>query len=93
MNNQANHWKELIELLGKANNDKKLSEVLQFFLTADEREQLGSRLVLTKQLLAGELTQRQISETYNISIAKITRGSNELKRVEPEFREYLREFL
>ena len=41
---------------------------------------METRCLIIKALLEKKAPQRQIAEELNVSIAKITRGSNELKR-------------
>jgi TrpR family trp operon transcriptional repressor len=66
---------------------------LCFLFTAEERSSLETRCLIIKALLDQKRTQREISEDLNVSIAKITRGSNELKRISPKLREYLQDTL
>ena len=49
--------------------------------------------ILYLGLLKKQKTQREIAEDLNVSIAKITRGSNELKRTNKKFLNWLRERL
>ena len=66
----------------KENNTSSLENLFQFILTHDEREMIATRLALTESLLAKEKSQRQIAADLELSIALITRGSNELKRTD-----------
>lgn len=68
---------------------KELEKLLSLLLTFDEREQLASRVLIIQALLKGELTQREIAEKFNVSIAQITRGSNALKITDEEFKKLL----
>jgi TrpR family trp operon transcriptional repressor len=56
-----------------------LQALFDFFLTPEEKNAIALRATLTKALLQGKLTQREIAARFKISIAKITRGSNMLK--------------
>jgi len=47
------------------------------------------RVAITKALLKGDLSQREIAEKFHVSIAKISRGSNALKTIDPSFKEFL----
>ena len=93
MKNQHDDLADFIELCMTTRNKKTFSELLDFFLTPEERADLAARLLIVKELLKQEKTQRQISKDTNVSIAKITRGSNELKRIDPHLLVYLKEKL
>ena len=82
-------WQQFIELCDQVSDRKQLNELLIFILTPEEREQLSSRVILVKELLKQEKTQREIAAAHGISIAKITRGSNSLKQIKSTLRAYL----
>jgi len=42
---------------------------------------VNGRILIYKELLRAELSQREISKQHKISIATITRGSNNLKSI------------
>ena len=88
-----NGWHIFLELCSSAKNEKILSELLTLFFTPEEQESLKTRCLIVQALLKQNKPQRQISEELKVSIAKITRGSNELKRISPELLAYLREYL
>lgn len=91
MNDAKTGWKSFINLCARADSPKRLEELFTTFLTPEEQKQLPDRILLVKELLSGERTQREISADLHISIAKITRGSNLLKGLSPELVEYLKE--
>lgn len=82
-------WHALIALLHQAESSERIHEILQLLLTAEEREQLADRVLLINALLKKDKPQRQISQDLNVSIAKITRGSNQLKETNPLLKEYI----
>jgi len=86
-------WQDFIKLCYTAKDAKTLSELLEVFLTPEEKENIAMRYLIVKELLKKEKTQRQIAKDLNISIAKITRGSNELKRLSDKLRQYLYGFI
>ncbi len=51
------------------------------------------RYLIIKELLQKKKPQRQIAKDLNVSIAKITRGSNELKRMHPKLLQFLKKNL
>ena len=82
-------WRRFLQLCMKVNDEKLLSEFFELFLTPEERESIETRVLIVRALLEQKKPQRQISEDYNVSIAKITRGSNELKGISPKLKRYL----
>lgn len=86
-------WNEFAALIGKAHTDDMLSQIMNCMFTEEEKQQLGKRVLLTRALLKSEMPQRDISRKLNISISKITRGSNMLKSLEPKVHDYLNNIL
>jgi TrpR family trp operon transcriptional repressor len=80
MDNFQKGWDGFINLLLETKNKKTLASVLDLFLTHEEKCDLAMRFLIVAELLSEEKTQRQIAEDLKVSVAKITRGSNELKR-------------
>ncbi len=82
MDKQANKdegWWAFLELCRGLKTTEQLNEFFDFFLTIEEKEDISSRVLISRELLKGEKTQRQIAKDLQVSIAKITRGSNSLK--------------
>lgn len=90
MKKQLQHWSELIHICQQADKVGLLSPLLELLLTPEEQTQMSLRVALIKALLKNELTQRTIAEQLKISIAKITRGSNALKSIDPTLAEFLK---
>lgn len=82
-------WLAFLELCSKIKTPEAFNSFFALFLTFEERETMASRFFIIKALLEGELTQREIAEEYKVSIAQITRGSNALKIIDPEFKKFL----
>lgn len=82
-------WLSFVKLCASAKDAKALELLLELFLTAEEKDSLSTRYLIVKELLAGQKTQREIAKDLSVSIAKITRGSNELKRIAPKLRQHL----
>ncbi len=87
MNQQG--WHYFLELCMGAADKQILTELFSLLLTAEERSDMETRCLIIKALLDQEKTQRQMSDELRVSIAKITRGSNELKRISPQLKAYL----
>lgn len=77
-----NKWRKLCQAAQQ--DTATFDELCQLLMTHEERHQLGQRIEIIENLLAKKISQRNISEKLNVSIAKITRGSNELKRAKPK---------
>ncbi len=86
-------WQCFLKLCLSTQDEKMLSELLTLFLTPEEKNSIETRCLIVKALLDHKKTQRQISEDLNVSIAKITRGSNELKRIPLKLKQFLQEKL
>jgi TrpR family transcriptional regulator, trp operon repressor len=86
-------WSDFLELCSKIKSAEAFNSFFALFLTFEERETMASRYLIIKALLEGQLTQREIAETYRVSIAQITRGSNALKIIDPKFEKFLKRAL
>lgn len=84
MDKQQKGWQHFIELCHETKDEKVLSSLLDLFFTPEERNDVAMRYWIIMELLSGKKTQREIAKELNVSIAKITRGSNELKRINPQ---------
>ncbi len=95
MTNEDNKqdWQRFLSLLHQAFDEKVGEELLQLILTIDEKEVLGTRLRIIEELLAQEMTQREIKDELGVGIATITRGSNCLKLAKPEMKKWLEDKL
>lgn len=83
---------QIIELLRQAPDERIRLELLELLFTPTELEQLTARYQIILGLIQQQKTQRELSLHLNLSIAKITRGSNELKRCSAKLRNYLTQF-
>jgi TrpR family trp operon transcriptional repressor len=86
-------WKLLVKLLMQNTNAKQLEQILELLLTDDERHDLSARCQIISGLLQGKCSQRQLARELEVSIAKITRGSNAIKTLSPSIIELLQELL
>ncbi|AHG75736.1 Trp operon repressor [Mannheimia varigena USDA-ARS-USMARC-1296] len=82
-------WEQFLDLLRQAVSEDKLEPLFSMFLTADERGSLGLRLQIVQSLLKGDVSQREIQQNLNTSAATITRGSNMLKTLDPNFLQWV----
>ncbi|MCB1110405.1 MAG: trp operon repressor [Chlamydiia bacterium] len=82
-------WRKFIQVLTHVDDPKTLETLSKLFFTPEERESLAGRARIIQELIQGKRTQREIAKKYGISIAKITRGSNALKEISDEMKEYL----
>lgn len=88
-----NDWEAFLSLCLKAKDENELTLLLNFFLTIDEKENIIDRVSITKALLKADCPQREIAQKCQVSIAKITRGSNALKTISPALRQFLLMYL
>ena len=86
-------WQAFVELLQQAVEENKLEQFFSLFLTPDERGSFGLRTQIVANLLSNNLSQREIQQKLNTSAATITRGSNMLKTLEPDFLDWVSEKL
>ncbi len=87
----SKRYADFARLCAGAEQKGLLQEWFAFLFTPAELEAIFARLTLTEALLNPQLTQREMAKTLNISIAKITRGSNALKLISPELKAFLLE--
>ena len=72
-------WQQILDLVKHSSETDQHEILLTMLLTPDEREALVARVNILRELLKGELSQRQISQLLGVGVATITRGSSELK--------------
>ena len=78
-------WNAFLSTLQTAFEQGKAQDFLTLLLTPDERDAGGLRLQIVAQVLDKNLSQREIQQNLNTSAATITRGSNMLKTMDPDF--------
>ncbi len=83
------NWKAFLTLCLKAKSPDELASLFDCFFTMEEKEAITDRYAIVKALIDNKLTQRDMSEKLNVSIAKITRGSNALKAIDPKLTSFL----
>ncbi|MBY6188084.1 trp operon repressor [Marinobacter hydrocarbonoclasticus] len=72
-------WHSVLELVSQPRASEDTALLLGMLLSHDEREAIGGRLAVFRALLDGQQSQRQIAANLGVSIATITRASNNLK--------------
>ena len=77
-------WNAFLQMLKTAFEENKAQEFLTLLLTADERDAVGLRLQIVSQL---------IDKNLNTSAATITRGSNMIKTMDPDFMQWMKQHL
>jgi len=83
-------WRSFLELCSKIHTPEELGRFFDLFLTYEEKETLASRYLIIKSLIENQITQREISSQFHVSIAQITRGSNALKTIDPKLKKLLK---
>jgi TrpR family trp operon transcriptional repressor len=89
MSAEEDGWRRFLKLCLKAKGEGELDALLDTVLTPTERKEIAYRILILRELLKGEKTQREIAKELSVSIAYITRGSNALKRTEPALKRML----
>lgn len=82
-------WQKTISFFEQAFTDQRQFDLFKLLMTSDERDALITRVKIVKALLEGKVNQRQLKDELGIGIATITRGSNSLKEVSPDFKQWL----
>lgn len=82
-------WESIIQLCMSIEDKAMLEQFFDLLFTAEEKESINTRFLIIVALLKQEMSQREIAKTLGVSIAKITRGSNELKRVSGKLKKLL----
>lgn len=86
-------WRQLLHWCQHVENEKQLVALFDLILTPDEKKDIAMRCLIIRELLAKQHSQRDIAKNLNVSIAKITRGSNELKRMKASIIQYVESHL
>jgi len=86
-------WQTFVHLLDELGTDQDINRCMKLLLTHEEQYDMGKRILIIKHLLANDCTQRELAKKLNVSIAKITRGSNALKTIDPGLRSLLLKML
>ena len=77
-------WLKVVDLLQQQEDETALHRVLAVLLTPEEQDAIASRLSIMRALIEGSMSQREIAASQGVSIAKVTRCSNYLKRLSEE---------
>jgi TrpR family trp operon transcriptional repressor len=85
----AENFRELAQLLAKAQEGELIESFLRCLLTPAETTDIAARWALVKALEQG-MSQREIAKTLGLSLCKITRGSRELKKPNSAFERMLK---
>ena len=83
-------WRNFINLCMRLETEKQLANLFDLFLTNAEKEDIVTRYEIVAELLGGKITQREMAEKLQISIAKISRGSNAIKIADEDIKKIIR---
>ncbi len=86
-------WQKFLELFEKAESPEQRYRLLDILMTHDERSAMAGRVEIIESLLKGNESQRDMSARLGVSIATITRGSNNMKNLGDEDRDLLMKLL
>lgn len=93
MDKSKKGWGQFLYWCLQAEDEKTLDLLFDLLFTPEEKKDLATRCLIIQELLSQEHTQRDIAKDLKVSISKITRGSNELKRMKNELIRYVKENL
>ena len=74
------HREQLVHNLNQIQNKKNMRQFLEALFTADDWGELSKRFQILKRLSKGQ-THRKVSADLSASIATVSRGANELKKI------------
>ncbi|GIU22817.1 trp operon repressor [Shewanella schlegeliana] len=86
-------WDSVLEKILLQQDLQNLIVLFELLLTEEERSAVAGRLKVFQTLLQGEMSQRQIAQEYQISIATITRCSNYLKHMSLQQRDNIQRLI
>jgi TrpR family transcriptional regulator, trp operon repressor len=87
--NSHDGWRSFLTSAAALKTHEERQAFFELFLTIEERKDVADRYLIVRDLLKGEKTQRDMAETLHVSVAKITRGSNSLKTIGEDLRNFL----
>ncbi len=87
---QESNWEKFVEICFRVKDKELLLELFDLLFTHEEKDDFAKRCQIIHALIDGEMTQRQMAQELEVSIAKITRGSNALKQVDPKIIEFFK---
>lgn len=82
-------WRCFLGLCAELKTTEEMNDFFTLLLTIEERKDIADRYLIVQDLLKGNKTQREMAEDLQVSVAKITRGSNSLKIIDESFRNFL----
>ena len=82
-------WWCFLKLCTELKTAQEFNDLFDLFLTIQEKQDVGDRYLIVRDLLKGDRTQREMAGELQVSIAKITRGSNSLKMIGERLRNFL----
>lgn len=77
-------WNKFIENCLQMKTTEELHKFFELTLTVSEWEKIGARYLILAELISGNKTQREIAADLGVSIFNVTRGANQLKRIDEE---------
>lgn len=79
---------EIVDIFAKETDKKKVRKLFEELFTSKELTDISKRWYLMKELYLGK-PQRKIAKEMELSLCKITRGSQVLKKDDSQFRAIL----
>jgi TrpR family trp operon transcriptional repressor len=82
-------WQDFMQCCLKLNDLTQLTAFFEIFLTISEKEEIGNRFQIIRELITAKKTQREIARDLKVSIANVSRGSNALKTISYDVKKLL----
>lgn len=86
---KAREWEKFLNLFLGLKDKEVLNMLFELFMTMGERQMIADRYRLVKALLTTDLSQREIADSLNLSISKITAGSKATQVLSDKCKDYL----
>lgn len=86
---ESSGWDGFLKLCLQTKSIDNMDKLLRLHLTQEEQQAVAMRYLIIQELLKGEKTQREMARDLRVSIAKITRGSNTVKLIDPKLKKLL----
>jgi|GEM_PF-986527 len=88
-NTQKNRFGKIVRFFQGVPDPEKMDLLFRVFFTEKEKQMISDRYQILEALLLTEMSQREISSQFKISISKITAGSKETQRLSPSDKDFI----
>ena len=86
---ESTSFDKVLRFFQGVSDQSKMDLLFRVFFTEKEKQMISDRYQILEALLLTEMSQREISSQYQISISKITAGSKETQRLSPTDKDFI----